>query len=377
MTRPLAWLAAAALLGSAGCAAVRAEQARKKYLSAELDRVRYAQPLDEIWSAVRRLLADGRFPMTGDDAKATGQKEEFLALLSPSRETRETRDGGRWLETSWGPGNVRYRVEAIPEGDRWRVATTAIQRDPSMSYSEERRRGLELELALAHRLDPEAAARIEAGLAGGPAAAAPAVAAMAAAPPDTGVDRMRPTVLGIEPMRSPFSSVAPLLGDAPQARDRLGGESTPFVLCYHPRGRESGPFLLVESGAAGGYGRGPVTGFRLLREPPKTLRAVRETPAGTPAGPGEEGSRLCRPAAGPDVPWRFSNGLELGMSRRRIRELLGAPSVEFESRLVYERGDRNGPGAEGGPAPGDYARIDVELVGDSAQAIHVVRSDMD
>jgi hypothetical protein len=367
MTRPLAWLSAVLLLGSAACASVEAARAREKYLTAQLDALRYARPIDEIWTEVRTLLASGKFPMTGADAKATGQGEEFLGVIfSPSRETRDSRSGVRSLDTGWGPGNVRYHVEAIPEGGRWRVVFTAIVRDPGQLYTEGRGRGLDMELLLARRLDPETAARIEGGPGGRPAVA----------PPDAGGDRMRPTVLGIEPLRSPFSSVAPVLGDAPQARDRLGGESTPVVLCYHPRDRESGPFLLVESGAAGGYGTSSVTGFRLMREPPKTLRAVPEVPGGTPAGPGEEGARLCRQAAGPDVPWRLSNGLELGMSRRQIVALLGAPSVEFESRLVYERDDRGGPDAKGGPAAGDYALIEVQFVGDSVQAIHVERSDM-
>ena len=367
MSRPLAWLTAALLLGSTACASVEAARAREKYLTAQLDALRYARPIDEIWTEVRTLLAAGKFPMTGDDAKATGQGQEFLGVIfSPSRETRDSRSGVRSLDTGWGPGNVRYHVEAIPEGGRWRVVFTAIVRDPGQLYTEGRGRGLDMELLLAKRLDPEAAARIEAGPGGQPAVA----------PPDAGGDRMRPTVLGIEPLRSPFSSVAPVLGDAPPARDRLGGESTPVVLCYHPRDRDSGPFLLVESGAAGGYGGSSVTGFRLMREPPKTLRAVPEAPGGTPAGPGEEGARLCRQAAGPDVPWRLSNGLELGMSRRQIVALLGAPSVEFESRLVYERDDREGPDAKGGPAAGDYALIEVQFVGDSVQAIRVERSDM-
>ncbi|HSN89630.1 MAG TPA: hypothetical protein VLS93_00245 [Anaeromyxobacteraceae bacterium] len=164
MTRPIALLAAALVLGTSACAAVKAERARQKYLAEKLDAVRYAQPLDDVWTQVRQVLAEGQFPMKGADARATGQREEFLAIISPSRETRDTRDGGRWLETGWGPKNLRYRVEAFPEGDRWRVAVTAIQRDPTMTYSEERRRGLEMELALARRLDPEAAARIEEGL---------------------------------------------------------------------------------------------------------------------------------------------------------------------------------------------------------------------
>jgi hypothetical protein len=164
MPRPLAWLLAAFLLAGAACASVRAERAREKYLTSELDALRYARPIDEIWTEVRNLLSDGKFPMTGADATATGQREQFLAILSPSRETRDSRSGVRSLETGWGPGNVRYRVEATPEGDRWRVVFTAIVRDQSQVYTEGRGRGLDMELLLARRLYPEAADRIEAGL---------------------------------------------------------------------------------------------------------------------------------------------------------------------------------------------------------------------
>jgi hypothetical protein len=162
MNRNLPWLAAALLLGSAACASVQASRARHEALQAELDALRYDRPIDESWPEVRKLLAERKYPMTGEDARAVGQKEELLDFLSPSRETRDSRSGVRSLQTGWGPGNQRYRAEAIPDGDRWRVALTAIVREnPSDVYRETSRRDLDLELELARRLDPEAAKRIE------------------------------------------------------------------------------------------------------------------------------------------------------------------------------------------------------------------------
>jgi hypothetical protein len=193
MTRPAAWIAAG-IVAAAGCASVQTGRARAEYLTRELDAVRYAQPLDEVWDEARRLLADRGYPLVGADAKAVGQSDVWLTnVFSPGTETRSTSAGAtgllpnllsrpsggtadddrgaRFLETGWSRNRDRYRVDGWRDGPDCRVTFTAILEDRTEHQREAgRHRDLEMELDLARRLDPEAAARIEAGLAalGGP-----------------------------------------------------------------------------------------------------------------------------------------------------------------------------------------------------------------
>lgn len=181
--RPSAsWLAALAVAASSGCASAQASRARTERLESELNALRYAQPPGEVWQQVRQLLADVRCPLAGDDAEAVGQKTGALAgLLSPAKETHPYRadsgllaqlgvaggkppkvaEGSVSLDTDWRrKEGDRYHADGLVEPGGFRVIFTRIQFDPS-NYKETRTRDLELELALARRIDPQAAERIE------------------------------------------------------------------------------------------------------------------------------------------------------------------------------------------------------------------------
>jgi hypothetical protein len=179
--RPGLLAVAAALLATAGCASWRAERARQGRLESELDALRYARPLDDVWLEVRRLLAAREYPLEGADAAAVGQDEKALLgrMFSPARETRPVEYGmlpglggerasgppkGLVLETDWR-GNDRYRAEAIDDRGI-RVILTKLVRDGSDPVGKPSR-DLALELELARRVDPDAARRIEAAV--GPA----------------------------------------------------------------------------------------------------------------------------------------------------------------------------------------------------------------
>jgi len=90
----------------------------------------------------------------------------LYSLFSPAKETSRERDGSRWLETGWRKDQTRYRVEGTPEGAGCRVIFTLLHEDTTEHGHDarERKRGLDMELELARRVDPEAAASIEAGL---------------------------------------------------------------------------------------------------------------------------------------------------------------------------------------------------------------------
>ncbi len=171
MNRPTAWLAAAALLAGTSCASLRAERARREALTTRLDAFRYQKPLDEVWAEARRLLADRGYPLVGADAEAVGQKPSaFSAFLSnvftAAKDTRPDPTATQFLETGWGPGPNRYRLQGWAEGSSSRIVFWAIAEDPTEhgrdSYPPTR--DLEMELALAWRIDPAAAQAIEAAV---------------------------------------------------------------------------------------------------------------------------------------------------------------------------------------------------------------------
>ena len=167
MTRPIGWLVAATLLATSSCASMRAERARREALTPRLDALRYAKPLGEAWTEARRLLAEKGYPLDGSDAEAVGQKPAVLpSFLSRAKETRPDPAGGQFLETGWGPGPFRYRLQGSSDGSGTRIVFWAIPDDP-MDRGHDGYppvRGLDMELELARRLDPAAAAAIEAAL---------------------------------------------------------------------------------------------------------------------------------------------------------------------------------------------------------------------
>lgn len=181
------FLAGALLVAASGCASMRAARERTQYLTTELDGLRYSKPMPEVWLQVRRLLADRGYPLAGADAELVNQDVGFLqSIFSPSKETRIGPLGGRsamfpdltaskttpadgpgkwYLETGWNDRATRYRADGSTDGKTCRVTFTAIAADTTeKGHDGERHRDLDMELDLALRLDPEAAARIETGL---------------------------------------------------------------------------------------------------------------------------------------------------------------------------------------------------------------------
>jgi hypothetical protein len=146
---------------------MQAKRQREEYLEARLDSLRYSKPLDEVWSEARRLLAAKSYPLAGKDAEAVGESHTILfSIFSPAKETSADDQGRRFLETGWRKDRTRYRVEGSPDGPGSRVVFTLLKEDTTEHGHDarERKRGVELELELARRVDPEAAAGIEAGL---------------------------------------------------------------------------------------------------------------------------------------------------------------------------------------------------------------------
>jgi hypothetical protein len=164
MNRIATWLAAALLASTSGCAAAAAQREAQQRLERAVGPYRYLQPEEEVWDAVRRLLADEGMKLAGQDAEAVGQPVAgLLAWSTAARETAALPGGGRSLETDWRKGGVRYRAELRPGPRGAAVVFTRITEDAnSPRHDGLSRRDPALELELVRRLSPEAAAAIEA-----------------------------------------------------------------------------------------------------------------------------------------------------------------------------------------------------------------------
>jgi hypothetical protein len=161
---------AAGLALAGGCATMRARRARAEALLAQLDSLRYQKPLAEVWQEMRRLLHDRGYALAGKDLEALGTDAPsgLLTLLGPAKATEPGLAGGLVMESGWGRGMVRsrYKVEGFEDAGGSRVVFTAIREDLTERGRDgrERARDLEMELALAWRVAPEDARRIEAEL---------------------------------------------------------------------------------------------------------------------------------------------------------------------------------------------------------------------
>jgi hypothetical protein len=188
LARLAASVAAAAL--AAGCAAGKAAAVRNEYLKSQLDPFVYAKPLPDVWPDVLGLLHEKDYPLVGSDAVAVGQSENWASnFLSPGFETRsgsaqnaagtgflpslfsrsssKGEDTWRYLKTGMGRDSRLFRADGVAEGEGCRVTFTAYNGRPGEIgvFSEDTaRRDFQMELDLVRRVEPAAAARIEAGM---------------------------------------------------------------------------------------------------------------------------------------------------------------------------------------------------------------------
>ncbi len=177
-----AWIVTClAVASSSACASMQLSKERRDRLQRELDAYRYQQPPPEVWQQVRLLLAGRGYPLAGTDAEAVGQKSGGLAmLLSPAKETYPYRpdsglaqklgiagekpvprdDGSVSLDTGWKNTGERFHVDGLVSDGGFRVVFTRVVQDIT-DHHDQATRDVAMELALARRLDPHAADRME------------------------------------------------------------------------------------------------------------------------------------------------------------------------------------------------------------------------
>jgi hypothetical protein len=154
-------------LALGGCASSRLAAARDGYLRAELEPWVYPKSCSNLWQEVLRQLAIEGYSLVGEDRVAAGERPQGSAasFFSEGYATRTTSDGGLQAASDWNRNWVRYVANGTPSGGGCTVRYTRVTQpdtdDPGKVFSAP---DWDMALALLQRLDPPAAARIEAGL---------------------------------------------------------------------------------------------------------------------------------------------------------------------------------------------------------------------
>jgi hypothetical protein len=162
-------LAAAVLLGAAGCASIRAADERMAYYQAQVGTFTYAKSCLDVWPGVLKLLGAKGYPLEGRDRQYAdqGKQSSWGAFVDQGYQTRAVVGGGLIVKTGWqfgDSGQSRYEVTGNP-GDPSGCAVTftrisAGTIDPS---EEQRQVDWKIQLELLRQEEPATAARIEAG----------------------------------------------------------------------------------------------------------------------------------------------------------------------------------------------------------------------
>jgi hypothetical protein len=164
----LAAAAGVALVATAGCASVRVAAARDDYLRQSLGSFVYEMNCQSLWPDVLRLLASKGYQLVGVDRAVTGQQRQSALgnFFSEGFATRETYDGGLTVATGWDQAWVRYRAigTVVPPGRCSVTFTRDSQPDSNDPGTMVSRSDWDMALELLQRVDPAAAARIEAGM---------------------------------------------------------------------------------------------------------------------------------------------------------------------------------------------------------------------
>jgi hypothetical protein len=160
---------AVALLGLAfaGCASMRLAEARDAYLQAELGAWVYRQDCKVLWPDVLRQIASQGYSLVGADRNVAGEPPQSGAanFFSEGFETRETYDGGLVVASDWNKSWVRVRASGAVVGSSCKVGFTRVEQ-PDTDDPGKTRSGTDWDMALGllRRVDPAAAARVEAGV---------------------------------------------------------------------------------------------------------------------------------------------------------------------------------------------------------------------
>jgi hypothetical protein len=162
-------MVAALLLGASGCASLRLGDERRAYYLKEVGSYAYAKGCLDVWPSVLKVLGSKGYPLKGRDRQYGGEGPQsgFSSVVEQADETKAVEGGGLMVRTGWLPGasnNTRYEVTgnpAVPSGCS--VTFTLITTGTVDVSSESREIDWRIQMELLKAVQPDAAARIDAG----------------------------------------------------------------------------------------------------------------------------------------------------------------------------------------------------------------------
>ncbi len=169
-TRSLAAaLAAPLLLGAAGCASIRLADERQAYYLREAGSFTYAKGCMDVWPDVLKALGERGYPLKGRDRAYGGEGKQgaFSSVVEQGDETQAVEGGGLTVLTGWIAGSTnstRYRVTGNPgQPSGCSVTFTLITTGVVDPANEQRETDWRIQMDVIRKVQPDAAARIDAG----------------------------------------------------------------------------------------------------------------------------------------------------------------------------------------------------------------------
>jgi hypothetical protein len=168
--RKAAWITVAAtLLAATGCASMRLADERRSYFLKELGTFTYGKGCLDLWPSVLKLVGSKGYPLQGRDRQYAGQGKQgaLAAVVEQGYETRAVEGGGLVVLTGWlqaAEGSSRYEVTGNPGQPSGCSVSFVLISTGTIDPSNDRREpDWRIQLELVKELQPDAAARIEAG----------------------------------------------------------------------------------------------------------------------------------------------------------------------------------------------------------------------
>ena len=167
--RILSAVSVAALLLASACASMRLADERRDYLLKEVGTFTYAKGCLDVWPSVLKLVGGKGYPLLGRDRAYAGQASQgaLASFVEQGYETRAVEGGGLIVLTGWlaaAEGKSRYEVTGNPGAPSGCAVTFTYVYTGTIDPSNEHRElDWRIQLELLRQLQPDAAARIEAG----------------------------------------------------------------------------------------------------------------------------------------------------------------------------------------------------------------------
>jgi hypothetical protein len=161
---PLALLAVAT-----ACASLRLGDERRAYYLREAGSFTYAKGCLDVWPGVLQVLGEKGYPLKGRDRAYGGEGKQgaFTSVVEQGSETKAVEGGGLSVLTGWNAGatgSTRYQVTGSPASPSGCTVTfTLISTGTVDPSAEQRDVDPTIQMELLRKLQPDAAARIDAG----------------------------------------------------------------------------------------------------------------------------------------------------------------------------------------------------------------------